>query len=164
MSANAKALADMTAAEWADHLCARHSAFFDRHADRALPPTCIAQLEDGRAVALPCPWASEFERLLVLTLLRGQLRMMRAVRYAIFSEVWMTDGPAGPDRLAPRLDPQRQEAVLTAVVGRGQAPVTRCQRIRRTEGGAVSALELEDEFPGLLGGDLLTLLGTRPVH
>jgi hypothetical protein len=157
-----------TSDELADAITETHVAYFRRHPKGQVEQTCLIECETGEAVAIECGWGSSTEREFTLGALRLAMIRHKAVRYAIWSEVWTANKPVPEGMTVEQAaaehvdayvhgditaDPNRVEAVFTLVVeGKGRM-ITRLQRIIRGRNGGVRKLEL------ITGGDDITTMG-----
>ena len=154
---------DLTTEELAETLAVHHAIWFRRNPTASIVQTCLIFREDGEQVAVPCGWGNEFERQLMVGILRATMIAESAVRYAIWSEVWMVTGGFPDDYRHGDLarSPDRVEAVFTLVVEASGAMAVRLQKIIRGKNGGVRRLEplegpLTDVVKGFgVLGDLL---------
>lgn len=131
------------------------------HPTEQIVQTIMLEMPDGDRGQFPCPWASQAERAASLAALRQLIKELSPTRYCIWSEVWVSQVNVGEQRKTePRLDPRREEAVLTVVVEPGRAPWHRSQRIKRNDvTGEVVGLEAAMDIE-MFGGALTELYGS----
>ena len=163
-----------TTEQLADEIAATHVSWFREHPTGGIAQTCLIFPEEGKAFAVECGWRDEDERRLMLAVLRATMATQRAIRYAIWSEIWMAMKPLPEGRTAQQeiddadyqhgdisRDPDRVEAVFTLVVEASGKQAIRLQKIVRGRRGGVRRLEPLDgdpsEWEGMGGalGDLL---------
>lgn len=172
----------LTAAALADQLVAQHVAWFREHPTQELIQTIMLEQENGEVHFIPCPWRDALEREYVLAALRTLMAARKAVRYAVWAEVWTKSvtPPAGVTTVedAQRYandtyrhgdlaeDPDHDEAVFTLVVEPGRKLTTRMQRIERGRAGGVRRLVLVEggDDMGDMGGALADLMPEQSVH
>jgi hypothetical protein len=154
----------MTRDEIADSLVAQHERWFKEHPTEPLIQTVWMQREDGEVMFVACPWKDAQEREFVLAGLRMVMEARKVVRYAMWTEVWLTMGKV-PERYGQvGEDPDRTEAVFTLVVERSGV-TARLQHILRGRSGGVRKLRLEPTDDALrMGGALADLLPERSVN
>lgn len=159
---------DMTAQQMADLIAAKHEDFYRQMPKGQLLQTAILEKPDSHYEVLLCPWSCQEERAIVLIMLRVTIAALKVQRYAFFSEVWKSSGPAeaGVPLTRPSEDPNRVEEVFTVVADRRLAePVVIAQQIIRGRSGGVRKL-LRRDMDGLTGvaGDLTDLFPQGPVQ
>lgn len=169
----------VTADELADELTRTHLAWFKKNPMGQLEQACLIFPEAGEPHVHPCGWANPVERQLTLAVLRALMIATQAVRYAMWSEVWMVaqNLPEGMDPATAAKDfaesdyqhgdfsrdPARVECVFTLVVEASGKTVNRVQRIIRGRSGGVRTLIPEPGYEGF-GGALADLLPERTFN
>lgn len=152
--------------EWADVLCEVHIEWFREHPGDQLIMACAIVAGDGKVHMAVLGWADAAERRWKLKQVTKLMRRLRATRYAIWAETWMSLSKTDPGTYVygtASKDPKREEAVLTYVTD-GVARAGRVQRIVRAPDGTVAALERASEYDDdiqAMGGALTELMPRR---
>jgi hypothetical protein len=158
--------------ELADDIAAQHLRWYRANPRGELVQTCLIFGESGEGTAVQCGWSDEAERALTIGVLRAMMIAQSAVRYAVWSEVWMVQRKTDPGEPIPAAaerafrdyrhgdlskDPDRIECIFTLVVEASGKRAHRLQRIVRGRSGGVRTLVDMEPMDGLGGvlGDLL---------
>jgi hypothetical protein len=168
----------MSAEALADDLAAQHVRWYRAHPTEQILQTCLIFPEEGDGqIVVACPWSDATERAFVLTTLQALMIREKAVRYALWSEVWMANlkVPPGTDLdhaseaanyqqgdLATH--PDRVEAVFTLVVEASGKVAHRVQKIVRGRSGGVRTLVMMDAPDEFGSGALVSLLPPRTFN
>ena len=167
-----------TTKELIESLTTQHMEFYRKNPRGQLAQTCLIFGEDGDVVAVECGWQDAATRQMTIATLRAMMVTYNAIRYAVWSEVWMAmqKVPPGVDPGAEALDaladyqvgdisrdPDRIEAVFTLVVEASGARAHRLQKIIRGRSGGVRTLIHMEPMDGM-GGALSDLLPKRTFN
>lgn len=148
----------------ADELLAALSQFAETsfEDEGVVAPMFHAVTEDGEQMIYMTPWSDEKSKAMMLQALRKQFSERRVVRYGVVSEVWLAgyDGPASaPVAVMPRDRPDRQEAVVIAIIAPPQVVVARRDIVRPWDGSAAHLGPLVTQgMEGLVQGAMLELI------
>jgi hypothetical protein len=163
--------------ELADEIAAQHRRWYRANPRGQLVQTCLIIGESGETTAVQCGWSDEAERALTIGVLRAMMVVESAVRYAVWSEVWLAfqktePGATSADAAKAFGDyrhgdlsrrPDRVEAIFTLVVEASGKRAHRLQRIVRGRSGGVRTL-VDMEPMDTLGGALGDLLPERTFN
>jgi hypothetical protein len=167
-----------TTEELVDLLVTRHREFYRRNPRGQLAQTCLMIREDGTSTAVECGWEDAAQRDLTLAVLRAMMMIQNAIRYAVWSEVWMVEGKTKPGEPVPKAaerdfrdyqvgdlgkNPNRIECIFTMVVEASGKEIHRLHRIIRGRSGGVRTLVEMEPMNGL-GGALADLLPERTFN
>lgn len=171
----------LTLAEWADAMAAIHEQFYAKAPHGELMPQCMTVRAGGEGEIFGFPFRNDFERSMMLLLLRARLADPEIVRYAIWHEAWMVARVADPQGAMPadllalakarklHAQPDRIEAVFTICIARDPAvePASVAQKIIRDSAGRVRRLERLDApgaGPTYIGGEFAKLFPQPTEH
>jgi hypothetical protein len=160
-----------TADELADFLTAQHERYFKAHPDGALAQTVLIERPDGDADIMLCAWSNPIERVVMLEALRAHVIKVKALRYAVWAEAWITRIPIDakdPEAARAKMmamrpgdvsrDPERAEVVFTMIVEPGGKVTMRQQEIERDKRRRVRRLVRSDSEDTInMGGALANL-------
>jgi hypothetical protein len=132
----------------------------ERKEDELVPLFVMAK-RDGM-ILCPTPWRDDFEKALMVDMVRQEIRKEGVKAYVFMSEAWSAKQPAGwkpgdPEGPAPSDRPDRQEIVFALACDKERA-LERVWRIVRGEAGTIVKLEREEKTTTGLVGRMAGLL------
>ena len=128
--------------------------------DELVPLFVMAKPDE--MILCPTPWRDDFEKALMVDMVRQEMRKEGVKAYVFMSEAWSAKQPAGwkpgdPEGPAPSDRPDRQEIVFALACDKERA-LERVWRIVRGEAGTIVKLEREEKTTTGLVGRMAGLL------
>ncbi len=125
----------------------------------------LAETADGKLYMFATPWSNDFEKTMVLNILRKKFKEDNIKRYVMVSEAWTAAYPAGMTNDKPKIMPSEhperiEKLVLLGVDPEAQEVMQYAATIHRDSEGKRSLGERESlEMSTTVGGVMLELLG-----
>jgi hypothetical protein len=123
---------------------------------------------DGKSAVLQCPWNGDFEKDLMISMIKSKARELNAIAAMYIAEAWALSVPKeqdNPDLLRPSLHPDRVEIVQIVAFDGSEIIAKSLTMIRDKITGRLTRLDADEVITTGLGGRMVDgIIPPKTVH